>query len=640
MANGSKLSFDEALRKNGLLKDEGTDSGEKLSFDEALQKHGLTAGEGATKVRPGMLPAGIQQLGAGLSRGMIEGTGGLVQLAGDAIDKLAKTAGMADPELGQTVTNVINEWRAGNERAFPENMPIIGSTDVKDVGEFIGNILPYVAAPMAAGPRAVALGSKLAGRAGAAATTGAAAATAGGAIGATQFAPSETPEGRDVERFSNLLTGAAGGVAGQAVGSAAAMGITKLKNTSAVTKMMEGISEQFEKYDPNLNKIREKVDKQINKVHDTVNERKAAEDTYGDKLANHLQLDDLGEAVSRRIEQINSSVDPNGRVRNILERIQKRVAPESPEVPADLAALGEPSRSQALKLWREAQKPPEPLRYSELRGMGEDIDKYLRGRGDEALTNRQTSLLQQTREEIETELTSIRKQYPDLNSLSKNTKKADRDLAQVMDTDLRNVRDGDPFERAEALVRIATSGDKELAKKTAGVIGSTGKKEVSNMLVKKALDAATDKEGHLDPARFGKFFQENKGTLKLFMDEEAGTIVKGVENLITEHALRTGRTVADSRGMQYVPRYMLAGGLAATLVDPLGGLSHLAKAGATTAAFKLFEHMLRTDIGRNFLAASAQVRPGTPRSARLFDGIAKRFGPLVGTDASVSSGEE
>lgn len=592
--------------------------GGSLEDDVKAVIQGAPAAKPARKIRPtllggeGAFATGVTDLGAGLARGMVEGAAGPVQLLTDAFDKLAGAVGVADPKLGQGFTAFINQWRQGNAEAFPD-------TATKDIGEFVGNILPYVAAPVGVTSAVGGIGKRLM-----------AGAALGGGVGAAQFAPGEDPETRGGQRLENMALGGVGGLAGQALGEAATAGITKWVNSGKLQAAGKELAEAVDKYDPSLNRIRENVDTAITRSQTIVKSAKDTEVTYGNKVAPVLHLDALGEDLNGLMKRATDTVDPDSKVKSILKRTIDKVAPEGPPIPAEYEGWGEPARSQAIKLYKETQSKPPNLKYGDLREISDDIGQVLRERGERVLTDKQTALLGDAKASIDRELTAVRKQYPDLKALHKTSEKAEQHFSSLMDSDLRAIRNGDPFERAEAMTKIMSSKDPELAQRTADILGNKGKKDVTFIAVKKAMDEATDETGHIDPARFGHWFHENKASVDPFLDKQTRKLMTGMENLLTARALESGHTVADSRGMKYIPRYPWLAALGATVLNPGDAALHATKAAAATLGFKAFQKMLETETGRSFLAASSQVRPGTPRGIRIYNEVVKRFAAPTG----------
>jgi hypothetical protein len=575
-----------------------------------------------------------------LQKGVIKGVGGPIQTLADAF---------ASPNAAQKVTDTL-EALSNQKGAMTQAIDYLmgGKSEANhyndQAAEFVGQMLPYVMFPESAAAKAASVPARLL-----------RSATMGGVAGGTSFQEGKTASERNEGRIESAAVGATLGPAATLAGA----GLVEVSHSRALTKGINTIKNWVNESDPALREVRVNLNEPVAKAKAELEQRSLDLARYEDHLGPIPLKDEEGflRTLSDKAASLKGIVsDP------LLKSVQDmlgKIAPQFVEPPVIKGSKGfeyvrikpgvyqlQGAKNPLPKVANDAlldsyrRKNPLTTTFTSVKAAVESLDEAL----SKSKTS-DTSSIRATAIELRDSLKDKLEQWstPQLTRLHNDFNVwREQHYEPLMADALKPVLEApDAVTRANALLKIGLGKEAGVARTAAGLVGEKGREAVFRGATKKALDASWDAEtGQHDAAKFAAFFRDKEG-LKPFMDEKTKTLVRGLENYLSDKALRTG--VAPKFKVPRFERHALSyfPGLTAMVSGRIKeGLTEMAAVAASRPLFAVTEHLLNDTFGRNLLAAAAVAKPGSPRMGRIAQTIATRFaGPAAATGAAEAEGE-
>lgn len=609
---------------------------------------------------------GFEGFTRGLTKGVVKSVGGLLQGALDmSPSNLAQSAastitgiprGASDGNLISQGVNsfedIINKMPMVDADLGTMGVPV-GAPELmgrapdphamsNEVGEFVGQILPFVMQPETALFSKATIPARLMAGALQGATVGAADLQDGASLGDRMLGRAEGAIG------GGLLGGTIGAIGGT---------ITKKVNESGLRQGMNTIREWLDDTDPALRGVKAKINVPLLKTQAEFEQRSVDLARHQDLLGPIPLKDEEGflETIANKTTSLKdiSEDSLNGRVRKVLEKIApqfiepetiasrngityERIGPGKYQLQGTEQVLPSAATKQLL----EAAKRKRPLEasYTQIKSAVETLDEQItKSKSSDDAGMRATTL--ELRNTLQSKLDAwetpgLRKQTTDL------TRWRERNYEPLRDAALKPVFEAtDEVARANAVLKLALGDNESAAAKAAKLIGTQGREAVFRGAVKKAMNGAMDTEtGQLDAARFAKFFEDKSG-LKPYFDSKSEGLINGMRNLMTDSALRKGESpkvnLTHGRLARWGTGAAMLPGFGAMAMGHVGsGVAEMSAVLGAGAVFKGVEHLLNDTFGRNLLAAAAKAKPGSPRMGRISQTITQRFlTPAAGVTA-------
>lgn len=556
----------------------------------------------------------------------------------DAVGAGAMKAGVgALQAVGDVVApSATNRATAAVNQSAKEDKGVAPSGPVESMGDFVGGMLPAAVATGGFGTAGTVVGAALRGGA------------IGAGVGATGYEPGATAGERLTDRAIGAGVGA--GTAG-VVGAGGAV-VSKLANSKEIQSIVDTARKTYTEMDPALSEVKGNINKQVDRLRTLYDSKAGTVLTKGDAIG-PLNLSTIEQPLRDLAEGTGRAVNPNKKAQQILDNVVDVLVPEK-NYPKTLTVGGRtfantgggkyemaggyslPNSVRDKVIAAAGNAPAEPITYSHVKSTLEEMDAYLK---DNDAKDPATQALRDARTTVSKYLDGVK--TPGVKRAETAAQRFyDENLAKF---DAPGIKDlmatTDPLERANKALDIALGGDVKSAATVAEAIGKDGRQAVKIGAFKKAFDSAWDRQsGAVDGAKFVKFFEDKK-PLNEFLEPEDFTIVKGVENLLTERAQRTGATDAVKFGhpgtLGFLPAFE-----AFARGDFQKAAVEMSVAALATPAFKAFEHVLSDKFGRTLLGAAASAKPGSPRMARIATALSQKFAPVAaGTEgADLSAG--
>ena len=575
----------------------------------------------------GAITGGLSAIGSGLKtideakdqflteavRGVYSSGAGLVQRI---VDQFSPEAGA---KIGKFVGHDSGVFSTENE---PRGL-------VGGAGRLGGEIAPYLVSPLS--PLAQAIVG-----------------------GATQLETDRRPDEDQLSIDARALGG--GAIGGLTYGALKGVGslVTRLANSGAgkaamkeATDQVKSFSDRAVELDPALIPARGKINQDLEKKLATFNSKAEQLRVEGDirgavPMANleeelkltRAEINKLGNAGNKTATKLVKDVvddfapylEPPQTITSRSGITLTRTADGRYELPGG-RVLNQQATDALVEGWKKAR--PGAL-LSALRGRVEQLDQVLAD--NPGSTNAAVVQAGKLRNVLQDKIDEFTPPHIKAGQ-TRLDKFYEKEIAPLRAPEVDAVlKTQDPLERANLILDIATGDNARNAEVVAKMLGSAGRDGVFRGIVKKAMDEATDlKTNAINPEKFTKFF-ERPGA-KSFLDKETTAAMEGWKALLQEAKDLGGD--GTIRRSNLARGAMNAGIWAMTWGAMHGGLQHAAagaaKASIAVPAFTLFDRMMNDGFGRRLLAAAGQVKPGTPRWARLTQTMIQKFGaPLTG----------
>lgn len=583
---------------------------DKVSLDDFTKK--MTAEKTEPARPPSILPNAVQDLGAGIYKGMVDVISGPLQLGLDALK----------PEAGQAFTDFMKKTVEPSKAYQDSNW--------FTAGEIAGATVPYMAMPLAAGAgKTGALMSVMRG------------VGEGALIGGTQFQEGDTPEQRMGQRGVGALVGGAAGALADPVASGISKAVSKASNSGAIKSLVGELSQAYERVDPSLQGTQRALNKEVQKV--STNYRNLQDQVM--QAGQNVRLPDnarseLAKEFVSIYSRVQDSPAKTSVARSLLDNIAGKVGAKGIKLPKELAGL---SLDAKLQVTRQLQQQVSfgSLTYPELRKMSEDLGSFLKTKEGKELGDTLVGSLTDFNKSLGQTLKEVEKTNPGLKKAVKKVedfKSKNLDIYSDPKVERFLTAKDDPA-RASAAADLVLHGDPESIKKLAAKMGPTGRNKVNQLLVSRGLVHAWDSEKNvLDPAKFVSYFDQLGKNGERFILPEDKLRIQGIQNLLSEKSLKLGQAPgAPKISETAIPHLTVAGGIWHMLMgDFVTGLKYVAGGQMTRQLVDQVNRMLDDKVGRTYLAAASRAKPGSPRMAQVTQAIAQRFGPAF--DAALVGG--
>jgi len=561
--------------------------------------------------RRDMLPATdsptlLQQMGAGLWRGMAKTAAGPVQFTLDALA----------PEAGQAFTEYMNEVFQRSEAQFGR----------APVSELAGSVLPLLAIP---GPQA----ATIAGRVGSAAGIGA-------VVGSAGFSSDYNPDIREKERLQGAGIGTVLGAAAQTAVEAVSHGVAKAANTRALQKKIAELAEDVHAAEkgPMLKRLQSQLERAVTKL----DRSKQKVIQYGNQLGGRPS--NLYEKIGPLMDSIDNTRS-GLELKEMLSDMMMKTAParfqSGPIADAPLSVqlkqmqkfMGRMSPEQMRLMGIDPQIPS--LKYSDYKSMSDSLDLFLKDRPTLSRATRRVA--EAAKQQVDDILNQFHRQSPDLGQMVRKLEVETSKFEEMLKGPLGPIVTAPPDRRLELTAKAYISAKPKEQKIIDKVIGAKGKEALTYEWMDQALSAATNpKTGFVDPVKFQSWFRENN--VEKFLGPQQNAVVKGIRNLLEEHALRAkdALAAANKRNPRFTNTMLTAAALYHTLRGNLRGLA--ASIGAkwlTHGISGTVQNALVQKYGINYLIAAGKMTPGSPRMAQLFDRL-MRDATMLQTNVAAS----
>ena len=571
---------------------------------------------------------------SGAMKGIVKSVGGLAQFAADEVGP----AGMGD-----AITRGIKHITGAMDHAatvepaapFTGSSPFVTATPnaaLDTAGDIVGQLLPYALAPGTGVVRGASVPARFAVEA-----------AKGAAAGAASYQSAD----KAIDRSSDRLVAGAEGAALGGIGAGFAATANKFLNNKSIEKGLDVVKKYIGDSDPALRGVRADVRKPLDKATATFEQKSLDLARHADAIG-PVPLSDMEDHLRAVADKVNdlekvSESSTHGKLRGILEKIAPefvepgeiqtaggktavRVGPGKYHVQGSANPLTGPANKQLLDAYK--RKNPLTASYTQLKSASETLDDVIeKGKANPTLRAAASDL----RQSINSKLDDF--ETPGLKAAtSKFSKWKEKNYDPLLHDDLKPVFSASgPVERANAVLDIALGDKVPVAEKAAELVGPTGRDAVLRGSLKKAMDAAWDKNsGQIDAVKFAAFFDDKPG-LKPFMTASTQKHIDGLKKLFTESALRAGEAPKVSMpGSHSSHPIMAALGIGSVLAGHVGrGMTEIAGAVGAAPAFRLVERLMNDSFGRNLLAAAAVAKPGSPRMGRIMQTVATKFLPIA-----------
>jgi len=593
-------------------------------WQQDIGKERATAAAGGLMGAAGPLGvSGLETVDPGaVVRGITRGIGGIGQALMDVVGLGSERAA----EFGGRIPQIVRD-------ISPENLSSYTSPEEARVSEGVGEMAPAVSLTMIPGLGGVFTG-----------------ALAAGATGLQDY-----PSLGERWLHRGIETGAAGLLGGG--GSLAFRGGMKLLGAKELDEIGKGLQSEYEKYDPAITKQRQVI---VNSV-----ERKRAQwQGFKDEAAR------TGDSVQPNVEDMQGKIrdavaGTKGKgslskdARELLGDVQRTTGADV-AMPSQLTVGGRtftrdantglyvgPTGSLpadvAERIAQASGAGPPNVRYSTLKAMVEKIDGFL---ADNPAKDAATNALRDVRRVIDSKVADIAKATGATRLEERAQKFFDKNIRAYDNPKVKEFLETSgerPTDKANLAIDIALGDDREAAVALAGLLDKKGMEAVHQGVMQKALAAAADKSGEIDPVKFVRFFEDKPG-LGPFKDAKTDNYVKGMSELMKESALRQGESKAPSLSL---PRHTEDIGMGSAIWSLLHLHPKTAAASMATAigahyvvkpTFDFFNRVLGDGFGRLLLVAASKAPAGSPRAARIYQQIMVRFGGPAAAEATRGAG--
>lgn len=450
-----------------------------------------------------------------------------------------------------------------------------------------------------------------------------------------------------VDRLVGAGLGALGGKVLDLTGSA----ISKVVNAAGLEGKINAAKKMFEDLSPASAPLKGKLNSTIERKWQRFGDLSRMATDEGDKMGS-LDITGLRTKAGELVTDAGkvSGQDPSAMK---LLRDTQRVLSADTKMPDSLMisgakftrdpvsgeyrnAAGEVLSDKIVKAAVPTDTGPPDVRYKHLQAMKENLDQYLKDKGDSS--NDAVAKVKEMRAAIASRLGEVR--TPQVDALEKKAKSFyDKELGKY-DKDVmeRILGAKDPLERAQIVLNDIAKNkkvDPSVASDVADMLGESGRRSVSTHMMHDAVIESVGKDGKVDPVKFLHYFDDKPG-FEPFKAQHFDEVAKGFSSYIKNQAALRGESTTP--GISQVGRHATslaltgahivsraAAGDMSGVVQALGGYL------VPYATLSLANKALEDSFLRHLLIVGGRLPEGSPRWQRVMGQITSRFvGPAAG----------
>jgi hypothetical protein len=276
--------------------------------------------------------------------------------------------------------------------------------------------------------------------------------------------------------------------------------------------------------------------------------------------------------------------------------------------------------------------------------LSENIDAFLKSLGATA-TSQASIALRTIKDKLDTATNGVLSEHPSANGIWKAIKSYYIDpVAPLKGGLLADVLSADPEKQVRAITGLLQSGSSELGEALAKMMPVGAKDSVVRIALHQGIAGAFDKATNtVDASRFAAYFKnpDVAKPLKAFLTPENEKLLKGAMNLVKYDAhAAPGKGFFGSQAGSWASGIGLFEGFKSLFSDHPEKFAESLGAVAAMKVFTKGVNWFMTSVpGRNFLNATADLKPETPEYARVVSQWMPRLARALTAEFSQTNGQ-